>query len=178
VFPEAATMTTRNLSRDQKRQQKLARRASAQPSRPASVKQYRAEKYVKALMRAEMGIHETDVILGRKLMDHDVEASVHQLMKEVRASEGRPEEEAKAVAEGDLVAWSIKRNWQDLFRTQPRHSNADLAGILRLILDSMYTWSGSGNGPRGYLNFIDGFLGHLGVRVAPVPLGGELDEEE
>lgn len=171
-------MATRNLSRDQKRKQKLARRASAQPSRPSSAARFRTEKYIKALMRAEVGIHETDVSLGRKLTDREVEASLHELIQELRAAPERPDEQVKAVADRDLVAWNIKRNWQDLFSTQPRHGNAELAGILGLILESLSTWSRSGNGPRAYLNYIDGFLGRIGVQVRAVPLEGELDEDE
>lgn len=171
-------MATKNLSRDQKRKQKLARRASARPSRPPGAAAYRTEKYVKALMRAEIGIHETDVLLGRELTDRAVEASVHELIRELRAAPERPDELVKAATDKDLVVSNIKRNWDDLFSTQPRHGNAELAGILGVILQSMYTRSTSGNGPRAYLDYIDGFLGRLGVQVIPGPLGSELDEDE
>jgi hypothetical protein len=44
-------------------------------------------------------------------------------------------------------------------------------GVLGLVLDSIYSWSLSGGGPRAYLDYLEGFLAHLGVEVTPVESG-------
>ncbi len=170
------SMVNRHLSRDQKRKQKLARRGSSQPTQLAGVKKYRAEKYIKAVMRAEMGIHESDVMLHRALTDREVAASLRELILELRSAAANPAEQVKAAEASatlgggaEMIGWNIKRNWQELFATEPRHSDAELAGILDLILDSISNWSSMGRGPRAYLDFIEGFLGRLGVQVVEVP---------
>ena len=129
-------------------------------------------------MRAEMGIHEADVMLGRRLTDRDAEASVRALVHELRSALEQPGEQVEAARDRDVIVWNIKRNWEDLFAKQPRHSRAELAGLLGVVLESMSKWRGPGLGPRAYLNYIEGFLGSLGVRVISVPLEGELDEDE
>jgi hypothetical protein len=112
-----------------------------------------------------------------------VEVGLKSLIHELRSGSVQPAEQRDVVdvepgAETDLLSWSIRRNWDDLFATQPRHSNADLAGILRTILDSIKTWSTPGANSRGYLNYLEGFLTKAGVKVEKLPLGDEGWEEE
>lgn len=159
------------LSRDQKRKQKLAQRASRQrPSYASELKKYRSVRYIKAVMQAEAGILQADVMLGRRLTDSDVEAALRALVKELRATAELPRAPTTLPAAGpeETITWSIKRNWEELFATQPAHSNADLQGILGVVLASIDDWSRSGGGPRAYLHYIEGFLAQLGVRVVPV----------
>lgn len=175
----------RKLSRDQKRKQKLQRRRKGAPKGPQSYRggKYRSKKYIMALMRAEVGIYETYVMTERQLTDRQVEAGLKSLIHElqsgsVQSAEQRDVVDVKPGAEMDLLSWSIKRNWDDLFATQPRHSNADLAGILRTILDSIETWSTPGPDSRGYLSYLEGFLAKAGVKVEKVPMSDEPWEEE
>lgn len=135
-----------------------------------------------ALMRAEVGIYETYVMTERQLTDRQVEAGLKSLIQELRSGPFRPAEQRDVVdvepgAETDLLSWSIKRNWDDLFATQPQHSNADLVGILRVILDSIKTWSTPGANSQGYLKYLEGFLTEADVKVEKVPMDDEPWEE-
>ncbi len=175
----------KKLSRDQKRKQKLRhrRKGTSQGPQPYRGGKYRGKKYVMALMRAEVGIYETYVMTERQLTDRQVEAGLKSLIQELRSGSYQPAEQRDVVdvepgAETDLLSWNIRRNWDDLFATQPRHSNADLVGILRVILDSIETWSTPAADSRGYLNYLEGFLTKAGVRVEKVPLDDEPWEEE
>lgn len=175
----------KKLSRDQKRKQKLQRRRKgvAKGPQPYRGGKYRSKKYIMALMRAEVGIYETYVMTERQLTDRQVEAGLKSLIHELRSGSVQTAEERDVVdvepgAETDLLSWSIRRNWDDLFTTQPRHSNAELAGILRTILDSIETWSTPGANSRGYLNYLEGFLTKAGVKVEKLPIGDEPWEEE
>lgn len=165
------------LSRDQKRKQKLARRAQGKSSHVSGSDVYRSEKYVKALMHAEIGILEADAILHHEITDRQVAASVRELIDELRSAPERPVVEAagrEITVNTDeprsLIVWSIERNWQHHFADSPRHSNAELAGILGVILTSIGHWSASGQGPRAYLSYIAVFLGRMGARTVAVPL--------
>jgi len=175
----------KKLSRDQERKQKLQRRRRGMSQEPQPYRggKYRSKKYVMALMRAEVGIYETYVMTERQLTDGQVEAGLKSLIHELRSGPVQPAEQRDVIdvepgAEMDLLNWSIKRNWDDLFATQPRHSNAELVGILRTILDSIETWSTPGANSQGYLNYLEGFLTKAGVKVEKVPMGDEPWEEE
>lgn len=167
-------MMPSKLSRDQKRKQKLAQRASRQrPSRASELKKYRSAQYIKAVMQAEAGILQADVMLNHRLTDRDVEAAVRKLVEELRVTSELPRAPMTLSAAGpeEVIPWSIQRNWEELFATHPRHSNAELKGILGVVLASIDSWSQSNGGPRAYLNYIEGFLGQLGVRVVPFSPG-------
>ena len=60
------------LNRDQKRKQKLAKRAEREPIQPYTGNKYKTERYVEALMQAEVGIYEAYVISDRRLTDRQV----------------------------------------------------------------------------------------------------------
>lgn len=175
----------KKLSRDQKRKQKLQhrRKGTSQGPQPYRGGKYRSEKYIMALMRAEVGIYETYVMTERELSDRQVEAGLKSLIQELRSGSVQPAEQRDAVdvepgAETNLLSWNIRRNWDDLFATQLRHSNADLVGILRVILDSIETWSTPGANSQGYLNYLEGFLTKAGVQVEKLSMGDESWEEE
>lgn len=175
----------KKLSRDQKRRQKLQHRrgGASRGLQPYRGGKYRSKKYVMALMRTEVGIYETYVMTERQLTDRQVEAGLKSLIHELQSGPVQPAEQRDVVdvepgAETDLLSWNIRRNWDDLFATQPRHSDADLAGILRTILDSIETWSTPGPNSRGYLNYLEGFLTKAGVKVEKLPVGDEVWEEE
>jgi hypothetical protein len=77
----------------------------------------------------------------------------------------------------ELVIWNIRRNWDDLFQAQSRHSNAELVGILRTILSSVETWATPSPDSRGYLSYIEGFLAQGGVRPRLIPMDDDRDQE-
>jgi hypothetical protein len=161
------------LSRDQKRKQKLARerKSHEQVVGPYEGRKYQAPQFADALMRAEVGILESYVLSGRRLTDRQVEAALQHLILELRGQTPAEPPESAFETEGvdgqreDLVVARIKDNWADLFADQPRHSAADLTGILRTIWSSVGARSYPGPDSQGYLKFIEGFLGRLGVRT-------------
>jgi hypothetical protein len=163
------------LSRDQKRRQKLAREKKQEKVQPYEGSKYRSPEFTEALMKAEVGILESYVITGRQLTDRQVEKALEYLVLELRGEKpaAPPPGNYQARTEGeefdDLVAQRIKTNWKDHFATRTWHSRADLAGILRTILSSVRVRSSPGPNARGYLVFLEKFLGKLGVRVDRVP---------
>ena len=179
-------MAKRNKVQKRRKRKELQRRrrAALQELRPYYGNKYKKEKYILAMMEAETGIYETYVMTDRKLTDRDVEAGLKRLIRELRSgpyqpAEERDEVEVKPGGEIELLHWNIKRNWDDLFTKQPRHSNAELAGILRTILASIETWSTPSPNSRGYLNYIEGFLTKAGVRVERIyPEDEEWEEGE
>jgi hypothetical protein len=179
-------MAKKKLSRAQKRKKKLQKRKSKQLHRSLAYygNKYKGERHVMALMRAETGILETYVMSHRELTDRQVEVALTRLIGDLRRDGYQPAEHRDMVTVEpetymDLVIWSIRRNWDDLFHEQPRHSGAELVGILRTILGSLETWSTPSPESRGYLNYIEGFLAQGGIhpRLIPTDEGQEKEPE-
>jgi hypothetical protein len=171
ISVKEAAMSRKKLSRDQKRKQKLARRAKDDRVQAYRGNKYKSERFVEAIMRAETGIYESYVMTDRRLTDRQVVKSLEYLILQLRGEQPAPPADNPQVeveVEGgseDMIAWRVKENWADLFADRPRHSNADLAGILRTILGSIQVWSRPVPDSRGYLHYIEGFLSQTGVRV-------------
>src|SRR5260221_3753434 len=75
------------LSRNQKRQQKLAkrdRRQSPDSSLAYTGNRYKKEEFVEPLNETEMGIYEAFVVSGRELTDDDVEEELEELIGVLR----------------------------------------------------------------------------------------------
>ena len=68
------------LSRDQRRKTKLARRRRTDRITPYEGNRYRSERFVQAMLQAEIGIYESYCIAGRRLTDHEVAASLRDLV--------------------------------------------------------------------------------------------------
>jgi hypothetical protein len=170
------------LSRDQKRKRKLAERVKNEPVQAYTGSKYKSEKYVEALMKAEVGIYESYVITERQLTDWDVKKSLEYLIRELRGEKPKPTDGLQAKNEAgeseDVTAWRIKDQWKQLFADQPRHSNADLAGVLRTILGSVELRSRPTPDSRGYLHYLEGFLGQMGVNVELLNPKNEPGEED
>jgi hypothetical protein len=158
------------LSRDQKRKKKLAQRSKQDGVEPYEGRKYQAPQFAQALFQAEVAIHESDVATGRVMTDREVAKSLETFIRELRGEKAPPAAAASGEAEApeDMVVWMIKNHWRDHFATNPRHSDTDLAGILRTILNSLRLRSARSIGDRGYLDFLTGFLGQLGVHVRQI----------
>lgn len=177
-------MAKKKLSRSQKRKKKLQKRRVGRTTRSLAYhgNKYKREKYIMAIMRAETGILETYVMTRRELTDRQVQTALTQLIGDLRRRGYQPAESQETVTVTpetyvDLAIWSIRRSWDDLFCTQPRHSNAELVGILRTILSSVETWATPGLNSKGYLNYIEGFLAQGGVRPQLLPMDEEWEKE-
>jgi hypothetical protein len=173
----------RKLSRDQKRKKKLAERGRGHESvRPYQGNKYRSDRFVEATFAAETGIYECYIISDRQMTDQDVKRSLENLVLELQGKTSSPLPSASAQDSTepdpeDLIVSRIKHHWRELFAEKPRHSNSDLAGVLRTILDSVRIQSSSRLGPRGYLQYLEGFLRQMGVDIRVVD-GPEFDGDE
>jgi hypothetical protein len=172
------------LSRDQKRKQKLAKRAKSQAEciQPYVGTKYKSERFVEPLMRAEMGIYESYVMTDRQLTDAEVVASLEYLIRRLRGEQveppaQNPQTDGEDGQPEDLTAWRIQAHWDEFFADHPRPSNADLAGVLRTILNSVDVWSHRGPSARGYLHYLEGFMGKLGFEVEVLRGDEEVDLE-
>jgi hypothetical protein len=166
----------KRLSRDQKRKAKLTERArKAPPSLSHSSLAYSGNKFktpalIPVIMRTETAIYEVYVMTDREITDHTVRAALEKLVVQMRAGPlpdftGGDEVTRRAGQEEDLIIWNIRRNWHDLFQSSPNPGTETLIGVLRTILDSVDTWSTPAPTSRGYLNYIEGFMAKVGVRV-------------
>src|SRR5260370_9394966 len=179
------------LSRNQKRQQKLAkrdRRQSEDSSLAYTGNRYKTVELVKPLFETEMGIYEAFVVSGRKLTDDDVEDELEELIGALRerpaaelifpkSDDGRP---------AGLVPAAILPHWEQMLGNRKLPARDDLIGILRTIFGSLETWRSRSASSRGYLNYLEGFMNKMGVRVqlandewepVPEPPADELAEE-
>lgn len=131
-------------------------------------------------LTTEQGIYESDVILQRQLTDQEVVSAIHLLTTELRANSApllHPPEEFTFDTQdpGPLIVANVKRHWATFFTSHPQISNVDLEGILRSILLSIRERTTALPNSRGYLNFLDHFLGDLGIKMSKV--GSGEDEE-
>jgi len=166
-------MARKKLSRDQKRKKKLAQRQKkvGHAVTPYEGGKYRNDKFVEVVFEAEVAIHEIDRVTQEALTDQQVKHSLEYLVRQLRGEmpplpPGNPVM-GEAEGEGeDLVTHRIRTNWEDLLPKLGFHpSNSDLAGVLRTILDSLNTRTQMTPGGRGYLDFLPGFLGQMGVET-------------
>lgn len=176
-------MSRRKLSRDQKRKQKLAKRARPAGILPYEGNKYRNDRWVPVIMEAEIGILESYKLTDGQLTDRHVQASLEYLVRQLRGihpepPKGNPRTKGADGQFEDLIASRIKDRWFYLFQQESRPAPDDLTGCLRTIMSSVKTWSRPGPNSRGYLSYIDGFLSKAGVRIEAGPAQGELTWEE
>ncbi|MFH1267676.1 MAG: hypothetical protein ABIK89_18325 [Planctomycetota bacterium] len=131
---------------------------------------YRTEKLVKVHFRAEAGIYESFVMTDRTLTDRTTTSALEQLIGQMQRGPLPDLEDTSTVdhVEGEdepLVIWNIRRNWQQLFQTEPCPSRDNLIGVLRTILGSVEVWRTAASKSRSYLRYVEGFLQKLGVSV-------------
>lgn len=161
------------LSRDQKRKAKLAKEAKRSRQRESLAYEgtkYKTEELVPVHFSTEQGIYQAYVMTDGRLTDRDVESALENLIRQMRAGPLPPLSETLETGPGegefeDLVIWNIRRNWQELFETQPRVGADNVIGVLRTILASINTWSFPGPESRGYLHYLKGFLKKAGVSI-------------
>jgi hypothetical protein len=136
--------------------------------------------------QTEVGIYESFVISGRKITDHDVRATLEYLIRGIRggtivvSSHRRPDDNAEKAPAESLIAWNIRRRWDECFATEPFPGRDNLIGVLRTILGSIETWGNISPTSRGYLHYIEGFMGQLGVQCRKVSseFVADLENEE
>jgi hypothetical protein len=159
-------MSSKKLSRDQKRRAKLAERKRRQkPAEPLPYEgqKYRADAYLPYVFRTETAVLEAYLESDRKLTNEQVRQAFVQLIERLRhhslavIAEVEPEAQAEPGTVEDVVL-RIRRGWQDLFTQRQPCSRDDMIGILRMLLFSIEA-QGWNSGPgRGYLVFLEKFL--------------------
>jgi hypothetical protein len=122
-----------------------------------------------------MGIYEAFVVSGRELTDDDVEVELEELIGELRE---RPAAELifPKSDEDRPAGWAptaILPHWQEMLENRRLPARDDLIGILRTILGSLDTWRSRSASSRGYLNYLEGFMNKMGVRVQLANEDGE-----
>ena len=159
------------LTAKQKQKQKLRQR-QRQLRNPTLLayhgNKYRTEALTRPLMEAEIGIFQADAISGRRLTDRDVQQRLAAFIEMLRHGALEPIDTEgplliDEVQEADSMIELIRGNWQRYFADHPHPGRDNLIGVLRTILGSIERHRSSN--ARGYLDFLAGFLGKLGVRV-------------
>jgi hypothetical protein len=160
------------LSRDQKRKAKLKKKAERSRKHESLAyhgKKYQGPEYVLIMHRTEVGIYESYVVSGRTFTDDDVEASLEELIGELREGPrqltSETAEEADVEAPEDLTVWAIRNQWRMLAERDALPGRDDLVGVLRTLLHSLEIRRSMAMNSRGYLHFLEGFMKETGIRV-------------
>ncbi len=146
-------------------------------------KNYRSDKYVPYIMNAEIGILQASAI-DPDLTDGDVSQALMDLISQLEEPETLskllPTEAFDGPKEVDInghqgptdfVQSLIMMNLRTAFDQYGPLGAEDVIGILDVIKTSVKRWN-IGMHRRGYLTYLEGFLGQMGVTVR------ELSEEE
>jgi hypothetical protein len=133
-------------------------------------KDYRSERYVMYIANTETGLLQAGTV-NPDLTDGDVNQALEDLMARLKQPEaaqllgGEPQNsEAKLEGEHAFVQHFVLMNLRSAFERYGPLDVEDVIGILGVIKGSVKKWS-VGMHRRGYLTFIEGFLGQMGVRV-------------
>jgi hypothetical protein len=171
---------------EKKRKEKeLKRRLKLQEREPLALSgdRFRKPKYVPAWMAIETAIYEAFVISDKRLTDQDVFAALGSLVRQLRTGPLPSVPDTTAldyeVAEpAGLVVENIRRSWELRLSPENRLPREELIGVLRSIADSLQVRTTPFARSQGYLNYLEGYLGKVGVSVRKVagPLPPDLLE--
>jgi hypothetical protein len=117
-----------------------------------------SDRFVLLSFYIEKGIHESSV-MEPDLKDKDVIRSLEKLVSALSA--GTP---LASYEPEDLISLNIRRNLEDHAEQHGQVRTGDLLLTFRRIIESVRTHTGLLR-PRGYLDFIAGFLKQAGVKV-------------
>ncbi|MFL5245688.1 MAG: hypothetical protein ACJ8FY_26635 [Gemmataceae bacterium] len=181
----------KNLSRDQKRKRKLAKKAAKSPKVNALAYQgnkYKSDELLPLVQETETGIYQAHVATNRRLTDRIVQAALEKLVLDLRKGPLPPLPETEVIQdvpgeEVDFIIGHIRRNWLNLSKSGFATTKENRIGVLRTLLNSINTWGSPGKESRGYLSFLEGFLKQLRVSGQAFETEGEfvdegLDDEE
>jgi hypothetical protein len=157
-------------SRDQKRKDKLAKRARNERERqreqvlPYEGKKYQAPEWVPYVEPTERAVYEAIVQSGKRITNDQARTAFETLVRHLRAGEpARLPEDAPAVVltagtEVEFLLWNMRRHWGLAFDKHGPIGADDLIGILRTLLHSsaVHEWN---TGPDlGYVSFLYKFF--------------------
>ncbi len=135
---------------------------------------YRSDRYAIYIANAETGLLQAGTV-NPDLTDGDVSQALEDLIARLKQPEAahlllspkssEPEgSEAKVEGEHAFVQHFVLMNLRSAFERYGPLDAEDVIGILGVIKSSVKKWS-TGMHRRGYLTFIEGFLGQMGVKV-------------
>ncbi|GAB4433822.1 MAG: hypothetical protein Fur0044_31280 [Anaerolineae bacterium] len=131
---------------------------------------YRSEQYVMYIVNAETGLLQAGTI-DPDLTDGDVSQALDDLIARLKQPEGAQlllgpaaSSETKVEGEHAFAQHFVLMNLRSAFERYGPLEVEDVIGILGVIKSSVKKWS-TGMHRRGYLTFIEGFLGQMGVKV-------------
>lgn len=176
-------MSKLTKKQEKKRQLRQRERASKDPAALAyHGNKYRTPELVTPLMQTETAIFEAYVATGRRLTDREVRRALVTLIEQLRHGGATASDTSQAgrIASGepgDLVVQLVRLQWQNLAEGGAHPGRDNLIGIVRTILASVETRKSVNPQSQNYLQFIEGFLGKLGVQVTRVPASNVIDVE-
>ena len=142
-------------------------------------KDYRTEAYVMYIVNAEIGILQAATI-DPEVTDGDVFRALENLISQLQEPEALPSlllgDTSEAVQEytsdtsSDLRAYVqhfILTNLKHAFEEHGPLEAEDVIGVLGVIRTSVKRWN-VGMHRRGYLTYLEGFLGQMGVNVEEI----------
>ncbi|MBN1993934.1 MAG: hypothetical protein JW953_14640 [Anaerolineae bacterium] len=149
------------------------KRKSGEGSKLHPIKDYRNDEYVPYIFKAETGILQAWAIES-DIRDGDVRQALRGLISSLEKTGEMPKILAQKIetppesieVQGDspetILKSFILNNLALAFTEHGPLAAKDLAGVLRVINGSVGTWN-TGMHRQGYLNYIKGFLGGMGV---------------
>ena len=172
--------------KDLRKLQKKRKAKQKQGNRKPAVLAYRGNKYrteelVRLILDTETAVYECFVITKRRLTDHDVRSALQTLVMQIRKGLFSPQEDVQSqegVADGEVefVIWNVRGRWHHFFERHPCPGRDKLIGVLRTILGSIEVRGSIDRNSRGYLEYIEEFLGKVGVSVEEYSSEAEVAE--
>ncbi|HEV3385355.1 MAG TPA: hypothetical protein VG097_11120 [Gemmata sp.] len=157
-----------NLSHDQKRKAKLAKRARKQSRdnepTPYSGQKYQADEWVHHVFATEKAIYETIKLSNSTLTNKQVKAALVAIIEHIREGnqailpEDAPVISFTAGTEVEYLFWNIRYHWRLLVADVGPVHKEDFVGILRTLLCSLQAHAWKTGEQRGYVAFIEDFL--------------------
>jgi hypothetical protein len=135
---------------------------------------YKTDALVPIVFQTEAGIYESFVMSDRQMTDHDVRAALESLIRGIRGgrvplpAQQQSNNRAEAKEEESLLVGNIRRHWDEYFAKEPFPGRDNLIGVLRTILASIDVWGNISPTSRGYLRYLEGFMGKLGVHCQAI----------
>ncbi len=169
-------MRKRKLRKMEKKR-KAERQRRRQKTEPLAYRgnKYKSDKLVPVVYHTELGIYESFVMSEREMTDHDVRAALEWLIRGIRGRtiavprQQPPNDCTEEEPAGSMILWNIRRQWDECFEEVPFPGRDTLIGVLRTILGSIEVWGNVSPTSRGYLRYLEGFMGKLGVHCREVP---------
>jgi len=161
-------MSSKNLSRDQKRKAKLAERDKR--SRPLEVftpysgRKYQVGRWTPVVFATEQAIHDVILESKRELLNSHVQKALVLLIDHLRngGPPGMGDAEATVpYSTGDAaecVFFNVRKAWRTLADDGQVVAAADFIGIARTLLYSIEAHASNTSRPGGYVRFLEDFI--------------------